>query len=87
MSHAYKSLEDGQVVVSEEPRKDLEALARWESIDVPEEKKLTAAEKRAAKAEAEEAAAAAELEAAGVAAADAEAAAQAALELAAAGEK
>lgn len=36
MAHAYKSLEDGQIVVSDEPREDLEVLARWESIPVPE---------------------------------------------------
>lgn len=37
MAHAYRSLEDGQIVVSEEPRPDLEELARWESIPVPDE--------------------------------------------------
>ncbi|MDJ0337462.1 hypothetical protein [Cryobacterium sp. PH31-O1] len=35
--HAYKSLEPGaQIIVSDEPREDLEALARWESIPVEE---------------------------------------------------
>lgn len=86
MAFAYQSLEPGaQIIVSDERREDLEELARWVSIDVPEEKKLTAAEKKAAKAEAE-AAAAAELEAAGVAAAEVEAAAKAAADLAAAGD-
>ena len=64
MAHAYQSLEPGeQIIISDEPRPDLEELARWETIDVPEEEpadvapKLTAAEKKAAKAEADEAAA------------------------------
>jgi hypothetical protein len=74
MSHAYKSLEDGQIVVSEEPRPDLEELARWVSVEAPEpEKKLTAAEKRAAKAE---------LATAGVDPADVDDAATGAVELA-----
>lgn len=35
--HAYQSLEPGeQVVISDEPREDLEELARWVSIPVPE---------------------------------------------------
>lgn len=40
--HAYRSLEPGaQIVVSDEPREDLEALARWESIPIPEEQETT----------------------------------------------
>jgi ferric-dicitrate binding protein FerR (iron transport regulator) len=34
MAHAYRSLQSGnQIVISDEPRPDLEALDRWESID------------------------------------------------------
>ena len=76
MAHAYRSLEPGeQIIISDEPRPELEELARWESIDVPEEEtadvapKLTAAEKKAAKAEADEAAAKLAAEAATAAAA------------------
>ena len=36
MAHAYQSAEDGQIVISDEPRPDLEALARWQEIDVDE---------------------------------------------------
>ena len=32
MAYAYRSLEDGQIVVSDEPRTDLETLTRWERI-------------------------------------------------------
>ncbi len=35
MSPKYTSLEDGQVIVSDEPRADLDALARWERDDSP----------------------------------------------------
>lgn len=35
MSPKYTSLEDGQVIVTDEPRADLEALARWERDDSP----------------------------------------------------
>ena len=38
MAHAYRSLEPGeQIIISDEPREDLEELARWVTIDVPEE--------------------------------------------------
>lgn len=49
-THAYQSLEPGgQIVTSDGPREDLEALARWVSIPVPEKApKLSAAEKKAA---------------------------------------
>lgn len=40
MAFAYESLEDGQVVVSDEPREDLEELARWESIPVADAKAI-----------------------------------------------
>jgi hypothetical protein len=55
MAHAYRSIQSGaQIIISDEPRPDLEALARWVSIPVPETApKLTAAEKKTAKAEAE----------------------------------
>lgn len=33
MSPTYKSLEDGQEIVTDEPRPDLDALARWERYD------------------------------------------------------
>lgn len=36
MAHAYQSAEDGQIVISDEPRRDLEGLARWQEIDVDE---------------------------------------------------
>lgn len=36
MAHAYQSAEDGQIVISDEPRPDLEGLARWQQIDVDE---------------------------------------------------
>ncbi len=36
MAHAYQNVSSGQIVVSDEPRPDLEALARWEEIPVPE---------------------------------------------------
>lgn len=36
MAHAYQSAEDGQIVISDEPRPDLEALARWQEIDIDE---------------------------------------------------
>lgn len=37
-THAYQSLEEGaQIVVSDGPREDLEELARWVSIPVPDE--------------------------------------------------
>ncbi|MDY7542609.1 MULTISPECIES: hypothetical protein [unclassified Cryobacterium] len=37
MAVAYQSLEPGeQIIISDEPREDLEALARWVSIPVPE---------------------------------------------------
>jgi hypothetical protein len=35
MSPKYTSLEDGQVIVSDEPRADLDALSRWERDDSP----------------------------------------------------
>lgn len=35
MSPKYTSLEDGQVIVTDEPRPDLDALARWERDDSP----------------------------------------------------
>lgn len=35
MSPTYTSLEDGQVIVTDEPRPDLDALARWERDDAP----------------------------------------------------
>lgn len=35
MSPKYTSLEDGQVIVTDEPRADLDALARWERDDSP----------------------------------------------------
>ena len=38
MAHAYQSAEDGQLVISDQPRADLEALARWQEIDVDEAK-------------------------------------------------
>jgi DeoR/GlpR family transcriptional regulator of sugar metabolism len=63
---AYRSLEEGeQIIISDEVREDLEELARWETITVPEAKALlkrqdapsatpkTAAEKKADKAAAE----------------------------------
>ena len=37
MAHAYRSLEPGaQIVITDEPRPDLEGMARWESIDAGE---------------------------------------------------
>jgi len=37
MAHAYRSLEPGaQIVITDEPREDLEAMARWETIDADE---------------------------------------------------
>lgn len=67
--HAYQSLEPGaQIVISDEPREDLEELARWETIPVDEAEKIlkhrekpttpkapvkTAAEKKADKIAAE----------------------------------
>ncbi|WP_295035442.1 hypothetical protein [uncultured Microbacterium sp.] len=36
MAHAYQNVSSGQIVVSDEPRPDLEALARWKVIPVPE---------------------------------------------------
>ncbi|SDT22575.1 hypothetical protein [Microterricola viridarii] len=39
--HAYQSLEPGaQIVISEDPREDLEALARWETIPVADAKAI-----------------------------------------------
>jgi len=35
MSPKYTSLEDGQVIVTDEPRADLDALARWQRDDSP----------------------------------------------------
>lgn len=35
MSPKYTSLEDGQVIVTDEPRADLDALSRWERDDSP----------------------------------------------------
>ncbi|MGI6878831.1 hypothetical protein [Microbacterium sp. gxy059] len=35
MAHAYQNATSGQVVVSDEPRSDLEALARWKGVPVP----------------------------------------------------
>lgn len=32
MPYNYQSLEDGQIVISDERREDLEELARWETI-------------------------------------------------------
>lgn len=32
MAPAYRSIEDDQIVISDEPRPDLEALARWQEI-------------------------------------------------------
>ncbi|WP_105033501.1 hypothetical protein [Cryobacterium aureum] len=82
MAHAYQSLEPGeQIIISDEPREDLEELARWVTIDPAEAKKLIA---KAAKTEgAADEAAAAELAAAALA--EEEAAAKAAADLAAAG--
>lgn len=80
MAHAYRSLEPGnQIIISDEPREDLEELARFASIDVAEAKKILA---KAAKAEgtADEAAAA---ELAAAALAEEEAAAKTAADLAA----
>ena len=37
MAPAYQNINTGQVVVSDEPRPDLEALARWEEVPVPDE--------------------------------------------------
>jgi len=43
MAHAYRSLEPGaQIVITDEPREDLEAMARWETIDPAEAKTLIA---------------------------------------------
>lgn len=85
MAHAYQSLESGaQIIISDEPREDLEALARWESIEPAEAKNLIAKAEKAAKTEgAADEAAAAEL--AAVAPVEAEAAAKTAAALAAAG--
>ena len=33
MSYAYRKVASGQTVTSNEPRPDLDALARWETID------------------------------------------------------
>ena len=78
MAHAYRSLEPGeQIIISDESRPDLDALARWESIELAEAKKLIAKAESAA-----DEAAAAELAAAALA--EKEAAAKAAADLAAA---
>ena len=84
MAHAYQSLEPGeQIIISDEPRPDLDALARWESIELAEAKKLIAKAEKAAKTESDaDEAAAAELAAAALA--EEEAAAKAAADLAAA---
>lgn len=37
MAPAYQNINSGQIVVSDEPRPDLEALARWEEVPVPDE--------------------------------------------------
>jgi len=37
MAPAYQNINSGQVVVSDEPRPDLEALARWAEVPVPDE--------------------------------------------------
>lgn len=37
MAPAYENQTTGQVIVSDDPRPDLEALARWKQIPVPEE--------------------------------------------------
>lgn len=37
MAPAYKNITSGQTVVSDEPRPDLEALARWAEVPVPDE--------------------------------------------------
>ena len=37
MAPAYQNINSGQVVVSDEPRPDLEALARWVEVPVPDE--------------------------------------------------
>jgi hypothetical protein len=76
MAHAYQSLEPGeQIIISDEPREDLEALARWVSVDVPDVPDVP-------DGPTDEEKAAAELEAAGIAAAEVEAAAKAAVDLA-----
>ena len=37
MAHAYRSLEPGaQIVITDEPREDLEAMSRWETVDADE---------------------------------------------------
>ena len=37
MAPAYQNVSSGQIVVSDEPRPDLEAQARWEEVPVPDE--------------------------------------------------
>ncbi|WDH77926.1 hypothetical protein PTQ19_10370 [Microbacterium esteraromaticum] len=36
MAPAYQNINSGQIVVSDEPRPDLEAQARWEEVPVPD---------------------------------------------------
>lgn len=43
MAHAYRSVEDDQIIVTDERRPDLDALARWERIDVDEAHVILAA--------------------------------------------